>query len=186
MDKNIEYRLDINIFKTLIGKTFKEYKCNPFLCTNTVYQIVGLYINDEVYKIFNYADALDYFGIYEDIATWSFSKCVDKDIVSSVMEREMIDTPVNEKIMSITLVNENQRITIDNINYNVWLTRAIIFHLETKDICFEKDISAFSEEIGIKRGYELLKEYPKYNDFFLEDWNDGLKHEINSEFISLE
>lgn len=63
-------------------------------------------------------------------------------------------------------MNEHQKVKISDDIYELWITRAIIFHLETKDIYFEKDNTAFSEEIEIKRGHDLVNEFPKKNAQF--------------------
>lgn len=60
----------------------------------------------------------------------------------------------------------------------MWITRAIIFHLETKDIYFEKDNTAFFEEIEIKQGHKLIDEFPKKNDFFLNQWVNGISSSV--------
>ena len=42
------------------------YKCDAFNFTNSVTQIVGLYIGDEIYLLTNIQEAVDYFGFIED------------------------------------------------------------------------------------------------------------------------
>lgn len=186
MEKVKDFRLDKSIFNNMINKEFKKYRHDPFLFTNTVYQIVGLYIGDSIYKILNESVGIERFGTYDDWSVWNIKEVDDeKEIKSGLLNQDQIDTPVNEIINRVSLVNENQKITIDGINYNVWVTRAIIFHLDSKDIYFEKDNTAFSEEIEIKRGHDLLKEFPKYNDFFMEEWDEGIKPEIETEFVTI-
>ncbi len=68
----------------------------------------------------------------------------------------------------------------------MWITRAIIFHLENKDIYFEKDNTAFSEEIEIKRGHDLIDEFPKKNEFFINQWIKGITPTVETVFISIE
>lgn len=51
----------------------------------------------------------------------------------------------------------------------MWLTRAIILHTDSRDIRFEKDFTAFSEDIDIISDHDLIKTYPKENKYFLED-----------------
>ena len=43
MDSVKDLRLNEDIFKRMIGKQFYKYKCDPFVFTNTVTGIVGLY-----------------------------------------------------------------------------------------------------------------------------------------------
>lgn len=53
-------------------------------------------------------------------------------------------------------------------------------------IYFEKDNTAFSEEIEIKRGHDLLSEFPKRNDYFLDQWFEGIKADVQTEFIEIQ
>lgn len=80
-------------------------------------------------------------------------------------------------------MNEHQKVKISDDIYEMWITRAILFHLETADICFEKDNTAFSEEIEIKRGQNLVDEFPKKNDFFLNQWVNEVIPTIETEFF---
>ncbi len=68
----------------------------------------------------------------------------------------------------------------------MWITRAIVFHLESKEIYFRKDNVAFSEEIEIKRGHDLIKEFPKKNDFFLNQWAKGITSSVETEFVLID
>lgn len=109
-----------------------------------------------------------------------------EDIHSFFENTNQIDTPFNEPIKKITLVNEHQKVEISSDIYEMWITRAIIFHLKTKDIYFEKDNTAFSEEIEIKRGHKLIDEFPKKNDFFLNQWVNGISSSVETELVSLD
>lgn len=181
----IDMRFKESFFSGLIGKEFKKYKCDPFVFTNTVTKTVGLYIGDQVYELRNEQEQVDYFGAMDDMAVWHILETQDKSIQSAFLAIEQINTPVEESIKGITLVDENQFMTDGkNLEYDIWLTRAVIFHLESRDICFEKDTCAFSEEIEIVRGYNLKNNYPKTNKFFLNDWNEDVK--VNSHQIFIE
>ena len=61
-------RFDQSIIGDWIGKIFIKYKCDAFNYTNSVTQIVGLYIGDEVFSLTNIQEAVDYFGIVEDMS----------------------------------------------------------------------------------------------------------------------
>ena len=139
-----------------------------------------------MYKIFNEQEATHYFDIYEDVAIWNVFKTNDSDIQSYLTNVKQINTPINEIIKKITLVNENQIAVIDSIKYELWVTRSIIFHLESKDIYFEKDSAFFSEQIEIKRGHNLIKEYPKRNDCFLDGWYEDVVASVETEFITIQ
>ena len=127
-----------------------------------------------------------YFDSMDDVALWNIKEISDSEIHSVFEKTAQIDTSINQNINSITLVNEHQIVNINDQEYNVWLTRAIVFHLENCDIYFEKDNTAFSEEIEIKRGHDLLSEFPKRNDYFLDQWIEGIKSDVQTEFIEIQ
>ena len=59
--KTVDMRFDSDMIQSWIGKKFDKYKCDAFEFTNSVTQIVGLYIDDEVYAITKVLEAVDYF-----------------------------------------------------------------------------------------------------------------------------
>lgn len=179
-------RLDEEIFKRMISQKFIKYKCDPFVFTNNVTGNVGLYIGEKVFELKNEQTAFQYFDSMDDVALWNIKEISDSEIHSVFEKTAQIDTSINQNINSITLVNEHQIVNIHNQEYNVWLTRAIVFHLENCDIYFEKDNTAFSEEIEIKRGHDLLSEFPKRNDYFLDQWIEGIKSDVQTEFIEIQ
>lgn len=186
MDLVKDLRLNEDIFKRMIGKQFYKYKCDPFVFTNTVTGIVGLYIGEKVFELKNEQTAFQYFNSMDDVALWNIKEVSDSEIHSVFENTEQIDTSINQNINSITLVNEHQIVNIHEQEYNLRLTRAIIFHLENRDIYFEKDNTSFSEEIEIKRGHDLLSEFPKRNDYFLDQWIEGIKSDVQTEFIEIQ
>lgn len=181
-----DMRLNESIFKDMIGHKFIKYRCDPFLFTNTVTGVVGLYIGDNVYKILNEQEAITYFDSLEDVGVWKINEVEDSDIQSYFLDTKQIDNPVNEKIKKITLVNEHQIVIIKSVKYELWVTRSIIFHINNKDIYFEKDSTFFSEEIEIKKGHDLIKEYPKENICFMEGWVEGILPSIETEFVTIQ
>ena len=181
-----DLRLDEEIFKKMIGKQFNKYRCDPYVFTNTVTGIVGLYIGEKVFELKNEQSAFQYFDSMDDVALWNIKEVSDSEIYSVFENTEQIDTSINQNINSITLVNEHQIVNIHEHEYNLWLTRAIIFHLENRDIYFEKDNTAFSEEIEIRRGHDLLSEFPKRNDYFLDQWIESIKSDVQTEFIEIQ
>ena len=181
-----DVRLDIAKFKQMIGQTFIKYKCDPLVFTNSVTGIVGLYIGNQIYELKNEQTKFQYFDSIDDVALWNIKEVKDSDIHSFFEDTEQINTPVNQKIEKITLINEKQVACIDNLNYSLLVTRAIVFHLENRDIYFEKDNTAFSEEIEIKRGHDLLSEFPKRNYYFLDQWIEGIKSDVQTEFIEIQ
>lgn len=183
MTKIQDFRLNESYFKPLIDKCFKKYRCDSFEYTNSVTGVVGLYIDNKTFELRNEQKAIQYFDSVDDIAVWSIKEVNENDIHSYFEDTDQIDTPVNEIIKTITLVNEHQKVKISYDTYEMWITRAILFHLETADICFEKDNTAFSEEIEIKRGQNLVDEFPKKNDFFLNQWVNEVIPTIETEFF---
>ena len=168
-DKITERCLDT--LQKLIGKQFEYYKQDEFLFTNYVYGIVGFCIENEYYTLTNFIETRDYFGSMEDVGIFKFCVARAEDIHSYIQGKEMIKMPVNNRISRITVVNEHQMLFKNDIQtYDVQLTRGIIFKFyDGLEISFEKDVW-FSEDITIKRGYSLLKEFSPTD---AEGWEDG-------------
>ena len=181
--KSIDMRFDLKMIQNWIGKSFNKYKCDAFDFTNSVTQIVGLYIGDKVYSLTNIQEPVDYYGISEDMAVAKLSEVEEADIKSAFKDVEMISTPVGGIIKSIKLINEQQKMAFnEELVYEVWLTRAIIFEVGDREILFEKDTVPFSEEIIIQRGYNLIEKISD-NESFLEDWDDEYTPEYSREVI---
>ncbi len=183
--KVIDMRFDSAIVQSWVGKNFIKYKCDAFNFTNSVTQIVGLYIGDETYSLTNIQDAVDYFGFIEDMSVSKITKVEDSEIKSAFKGVEMISTPVGEEITSVKVVNEQQTMAINGEPaYEVWLTRAIIFEVGGREISFEKDTVPFSEEITIQRGYNLIEKISD-NDDFLEEWDEEYSPAYKREVVLL-
>ena len=183
--KTIDMRFNSDLIRSWIGKKFNKYRCDAFEFTNSVTQIVGLYIGDEVYALTNVQEAVDYFGTTEDMAVAKLSASEDAMIKSAFKDVEMISTPVGEKITSVKIVNEQQSMAISGKpTYEVWLTRAIIFKMGGREISFEKDTVPFSEEITIQRGYNLIDKVSD-NDDFLEEWDDEYSPDYKREVVEI-
>lgn len=185
--KEIDMRFKKEIFEEFINKKFEKYKHDPFVFTSSVHGTVGIYINNNVYEINNEQEAVDYYGNTDDYAVFKFIKTTDDKIKSLLKNVEQITTKIEKRIKKIILVNENQQTFENGIQtYNVWLTRAIIFVFEdSKEIMFQKDITPFSEEIDIKKGYELIKEIPS-EEAFLEDWKENIEPRSSREINIIE
>lgn len=184
--KRMDMRFDQNILKKWIGKTFDKYKCDPFIYTNSVTAIVGIFINKEVYKLTNIQTTVDYFGVNDECGVFKLEQTENSDIKSLFYNVEQVETPVSEIIQKITVINENQQIYKNQEQtYDVWLTRCIIFHFSDREISFEKDNIPFSEEIIIQRGYELEKRLSNEKDF-LEGWDNEITPQCSRESIVIE
>ena len=166
--KKFNHLIDPLIFEGVVGLSFNKYKCNDFVFTNSVYQIVGLYIDHKVFSIENKFQPHDYFGTTEDIAIFNINETADANIVSGLRDVEMRDHVINKKIANIRIINENKKIYVQSLlEYDIDLTRAIIFILVSgEEICFEKDSWIFSEEIVINRGHNLINVITSPNDFY--------------------
>ena len=181
--KNVDMRFDIDLVRSWIGKKFYNYKCDPFVFTNSVTQIVGLYIDENVYALTNIQESVDYFGSVEDIAVSKLSISKDCMIKSAFKDVEMTSTPINDEITSVKIVNEQQKMSVNGKPaYEVWFTRAIIIEAGGREISFEKDTVPFSEEIKIQRGYDLLNTISN-NDDFLTEWDADYSPEYKREII---
>ena len=181
----IDMRFDPSLFQAMIGQEFKKYKADPFVYTNSVTQIVGLFIGDAVYKLTNIQETVDYFGYEDDASIFKITACQEDEIQSAFKDIQQIETPVNETIKEIVLVNENQRLFQNGIQtYDVWLTRGIIFRLPEREISFEKQIVSFSEEIEIQRGYNVIDSFGS-TDHFLDGWDEGIMPECSRDIITI-
>ena len=67
-------RFNNTMIQELIGKQFNKFCHDPFEFTNSVTQIVGLYIGDEIYSLTNKQEVVDYFGNTDDIAVLKLCK----------------------------------------------------------------------------------------------------------------
>lgn len=121
-DQIQDFRLNESYFKTLIGKCFKKYRCDPFEYTNSVTGIVGIYIDDKTFELRNEQKSIAYFDSVDDIALWTFREVHTEDIRSFFEDTDQIDTPVNEIVKKITLVNELQKAKISNEIYEMLIT----------------------------------------------------------------
>lgn len=155
-----DYRIDKEILKNIVGNNFVKYKCDPFVFTNSVYSIVGIYTDVNTYCITNKIQSIDYFGTNEDVGIFSISESGDESIKSSLADTTQIETIVNEKIESIDVIEEHQQLFRERLlEYDVYFTRAIIFKTKTREYCFEKDDFEFSEQIIINRGNNLRQKF---------------------------
>ena len=166
--KKFNHLINPSIFKDTVGMSFKKYKCNDFVFTNSVYQIVGLYIENKIFSLENKLQPHDYFGTTEDIAIFSLNETVDVNVLSGLRDVEMRDNVINKEIANIRIINENKKIYVhSHLEYDIDLTRAIIFTLASgEEICFEKDSWIFSEENVINRGHNLINVIASPNDFY--------------------
>lgn len=166
--KNIQIQLNqamMNLLKTMIGKSFKKYKCDPFIFTNKVYNRVGLYIDDSVFLLSNDLTVIDYFGEDEDISAFSIETTIDSKVVSGLKDTELIATPVEATIKEIRVIQEERKLFQHGVlTYNLTSTRGLIFVLEDdREISFEK-ADQYSEDIFVNRGHDLINKFQIIDD----------------------
>ncbi len=186
--KTIDARFDetmISCLKSIIGQTLTKYKCDPFVFSQAVFGIVGIYTEQGCYALTNEIETLDHFGADEDVAVFRFKTSQDSEIHSLLDGISMVETPVGRKIKEIRIVNENQRLFKNNEQtYDVWVTRGIIIILEDdREISFEKQVW-FSEMISVNRGENLIEQFTSASDF-IEDWEVPYRAECERKTIIL-
>ncbi len=184
--KRLDMRFETEMCREMIEKKFNKYRCDGFQFTNSVTQIVGIYIGGKVYALTNIQESVDYFGYRDDVGLFRLAESQEDLIHSAFVDVQQKDTPVEEKIKGIKLVNECQKTFQNGIQqYEVWLTRAIVFESEGgNQIAFEKDRVPFSEEIIIRKGYDLVNEILPNTDF-REGWEDNITPECEREIVEI-
>lgn len=85
----IDMRFDSALIQSWIGKKFNKYKCDAFDFTNSVTQIVGMYIGDEVYALTNVQEAVDYFVTTDDMAVATVAASEDTMIKSAFKSQDL-------------------------------------------------------------------------------------------------
>ena len=155
----------------MVGKNFHKIAFDKIISDDYYYGIIGLYIGDKIYKLSNFIEVLDYYGMPEDVAVLKLNSVDDSEIISPIKNRNMDDIAVNKIINKIELVDENQKLYQGNdLKYDNWLTRGIIFHFDDgTELSLEKGIW-FSENIYFKQGHDLINNFAD-----LEEFNDNWK-----------
>ena len=105
--KTIDMRFDSNIFKQMIGQTFKKYRSDEFVFNNSVTGIIGIFVDERVYEFRNEQKSVDYFGEQDDYAVFGITECSENEIKSFFDDTERIDTPVNQIIKKIFKALQN-------------------------------------------------------------------------------
>lgn len=125
--KQIDVRMDnlaMELLKRMIGKKLVKISCDPFDNPPMVYGLVGLYIDNKIYKLDNFIEVQDFYGALEDVAIHKIHTAEDGEIQSCGEGIQMVETPIMAKITGIRVVDENQRLYVNGEQtYNVWLTR---------------------------------------------------------------
>lgn len=172
---------EMELLQSLIGQEIQSISHDAFLYVNSSSQIVQINSDNDVYYLYSFTEPLNYLGSTEDVAIWSF----ETRRYPAVDNKNFIQTPFMEKVKSISVVQENQRLYRNNEQiYDLWLTRALIFNFEERQLSFEKAIW-FSEDIYIRRGYNLIHELAPVDNFINNDWDDTITAECSRKVIKI-
>lgn len=176
---------DTEKIKIMIGKKMEKYKCDPFIYSSSVYGVVGISVDGKAFSFTNFVEVMDYFGEIEDVAVFKINETNYESIHSMIQGQEMVETDIDGVIVSVTIINENQRLfENDNQLYDVWLTRGIIFKFEDgRELSLEKSIW-FSEDISVERGYNLIERFSSTEEFS-EGFEKPYRGESYREIITL-
>jgi len=176
--KRIDIRLkedEIQFLRSLIGNELKAIYHDEFNFVNSSSQVVGFETATANFYLYSFTEPQDYYGTTEDVAIWS----VEDTRYPLLNSKILVNTPINQKVCSIQLIQENQRLFKNGIQiYDVWVTRGIIIDFGDRQISFEKAIW-FSEEIYIQKGYDLIKKFASTNNFVESDWDIGITAECS-------
>lgn len=171
--KQYDFRLDTELIKSLIGKTFTIYKHADFIVTDSVTGILRIEINQQVFELVNNYEALDYFGLDGEATILSISQSNWTE-VESRFNNDIKETYVYALVQKVILVNDH---TFSK-NYDMWETKAIVFYFDGFELCFEKQGCWFSMEIEIHKGHDTLN--------VIDDGKDILNNFDRNTSISIE
>ncbi|MDO5307900.1 MAG: hypothetical protein Q4G03_00165 [Planctomycetia bacterium] len=171
--------------QSMVGKTFERYSCDPFLFTPTVIGIVGLYIGGKSYKLTSDLESVECLFDKEDFAIMKIAPCQPNEIVTRMVDGQLIDTPVQDRIVRIDVVNDLEALTHDDERSELHSTKGVVFYLASgNEISFEIEVY-FSEMITIRRGYNLVAQFTPVDDF-LEGWKAGYVPDSEREVVTLD
>ena len=175
-----------DLLKSLKGKQFERFKCDSFIFSPMVFGIVGIYVDGQIYKITSGLKPVTRFYTDEDVAGFEIELAEDAQIVSRMENGEMIETPIQEIIRNIKIVNDIQE--LHNGHHTEWFeyTAGIIFQLQDdREVSFELG-TWFSEMITVRRGYHLIDTYTSTMEF-LDEWEgcDDYVPECRREIVVL-
>jgi hypothetical protein len=163
--------LTVSNLRSLIGTEFSYYLYDSFFEKNAVYKIVGLFFENQIFKLTNHFEVYNRFGSNEEVGVLMFDQSNLNDIKNIVENNELSKNSVNCKIVGIQIVNETQTLCNKKDKYNIFLTRGLVFQFENgTELSFEKQ-TWFSELITIREGTNLLEQFTPINSF-LEEWED--------------
>lgn len=169
----------ITLLKQQVGKQFIKCKHDPFDFINSVYQVVGIYTDQNIIQIKNEIHPINYYGAVEDICFLEICSANDNDIKSALEDVEQLSIPIDGIIKEIHVVNERHKLFENNVpTYDTTITRGLIFILEDdREISFEMQ-DPFSEMITICRGVDLINKFSS-TDSVTNSWDDNCKMNVS-------
>lgn len=166
-----DFRFNTTLIKSFIGKRLNRYKHAEFMYTNSVTGILGIEIDSQVFALTNEYEAFDFLSLDNEATVFRISKS-NWDKINTLINNDIIETNINEKIDKIQLINDHTTLRIkQNIEYDMWETKAMIFFMKNHEICFLKQDCWFSQEIEIYKGYDLINKVGDGKGI-KEDFND--------------
>lgn len=173
--KKYDFRFDTTLIKSFVGKILAKYKHADFIYTNSVTGILGFEIDDNVFALTNEYEELDFFTLDDEATIFHISES-DWNKVEPMINNDINEICINEKIQKIVLVNDHTVLTVEqNEEYDMWDTKAIIFYFDNHEICFEKQDCWFSQEIEICKGHDLLVKIDDGKGILTDFENDKTK-----------
>ena len=176
----------INTLQSLIGRRFDLYSNDPFIFTPTALGIVGCKIAGNTYRFTAELQVIERFFNADDVAVFKFEACEPREISSRMDGGKLIDTPVEDTISAIDIINDHECVTHNKVSRELRSTKGVIFHLASgHEISYELG-TWFSEMITIQRGYNLIEKFTPVADFY-EEWDVGADYvpQCSREVITL-
>lgn len=172
--KKYDFRFDQELIQSFVGKTFNQYKCSIFVLRNSATGIVGIEIDNKIYKLTLDYEGFDFLSIDGEATIYRISNSDWKEVDSLIIHEidEINEIKLNETIKKIILVNDHTIVkSKDAVEYDMWETKAIIFCFEETELCFAREDLWFSLEIEVYKGYNLLDQISDGKDV-LEDFQN--------------
>lgn len=172
---------ELKLLKSILGKELVSVGHDEFNFVNSSSQVVQINVENEIFYLYSFVESCDYFGSIEDVALWSF----EKERYKAVDFKTFVEMPIREKVKNIKVIQENQNLYRNGEKiYDVWLTRGLIFDFGDYQLSFEKAIW-FSEDIYIRKGYDLIYKFAPIKEFTGSDWGNDVVAKCSRKILSL-
>ncbi len=173
--KRLDIRYDdktMELLKSLVGKRLEKIEHLAVPLPTCAYGVVVYKIAGEEYSLTNKLETMDYMNEIQDVGVFKFKRANENEVDEIIDGHELIETPVEQEIEEIRIMNEKQQLFEKEVQtYDVDTVRGMVFVLKDgREVSAEKDIW-FSECIKITVGHDLMKEYSTMEDFF-GNWED--------------